>query len=81
MFNRNIIGISIGISSSLAAGIGLNLFKSNSKAENDKKETTKANSEKRKVLLDGYELKQVQIIIRHGARTPIHTMNNVEQVT
>lgn len=35
----------------------------------------------RKVLIDGYDLKLVQIMIRHGARTPIHTIKNLKEVS
>ncbi|XP_053386845.1 lysophosphatidic acid phosphatase type 6-like isoform X2 [Mercenaria mercenaria] len=80
MFNRKVVGVSVGFSSCLAAGVGLNFFKKNSKLDNNEKGTQKTEAEKRKILLDGYELKQVQVIIRHGARTPIHTMLNTEQV-
>ncbi|XP_052789307.1 lysophosphatidic acid phosphatase type 6-like [Mya arenaria] len=35
---------------------------------------------RRRLNLDGYELKMVQVLVRHGARTPIHTIKHVPEV-
>lgn len=79
MFKRQSFRLSVGLSSCVAAGIGLNIFNKNVKAESES-ESQKNAKKTRQLVLDGYELKQVQIMVRHGARTPIHTMNNVEEV-
>ncbi|WAR31599.1 hypothetical protein MAR_034141 [Mya arenaria] len=34
---------------------------------------------RRRLNLDGYELKMVQVLVRHGARTPIHTIKHVPE--
>ncbi|KAL4216395.1 hypothetical protein ACF0H5_024121 [Mactra antiquata] len=85
MFKRRMFRVSNGIGGLIFASVGFKLF--NRKPASDSEpienvEPAKAEgSPKRHIVLDGYTLKQVQIFIRHGARTPIHTTRNVEEVS
>lgn len=88
-FLRRIFGASIGLSGCLVAA-HLNSLKVEALQQNDDKIMSKpttislSNSydyPDRKILLNGYELKMVQILFRHGARTPLHVIKNVDQVS
>ena len=72
MFRKKAFNVSTGICGVLAAGTVLRT--------RDTETESKNTQQLRKTVLDGYELKQVQIFVRHGARTPIHTVANVQQV-
>ena len=72
MFRKKAFNVSTGICGVLAAGTVLRT--------RDTETESKNTQQLRKTVLDGYELKQVQIFVRHGARTPIHTVANIQQV-
>ena len=72
MFRKKAFNVSTGICGVLAAGTVLRT--------RDTETESKNTQQLRTTVLDGYELKQVQIFVRHGARTPIHTVANVQQV-
>lgn len=80
MFSKRGLNISTGIFGLLASGTVLK----NLDIENESKKKVRVRNSTRPytrdTVLDGYELKLVQIFVRHGARTPIHTTPNVEQV-
>lgn len=79
MFSRKGFKISTGICGLLASGTVLKSL--GHETESKKKASqSRIQEHKRQILIDGYELKQVQIFVRHGARTPIHTTLNVDQV-
>ena len=72
MFRKKAFNVSTGICGVLAAGTVLRT--------RDTETESKNTQQLRTTVLDGYELKQVQIFVRHGARTPIHTVANIQQV-
>lgn len=78
MFLKNGHKISTGICGLLVSGSVMTALESETESKNSVKHSTLHRN--RKILIDGYELKQVQILVRHGARTPIHTTQNVEEV-
>jgi len=61
----------------LATGTFLKFFKT---SDDRSSRLVLSENGKRRLLLDGYELKLVQILVRHGARTPIHTIKSIPEV-